>query len=213
MVRPERPRPDHYDNNEQIAPHFSKTPGLTSLPQTSRYYARGLQVKAEIIQLYIKHGFPRCPILGLYWAGSPTSTSISERPKSLLLAIELKEGDVKQWWKLDDEVREIMKKHELSGRHGVCVRYYQYWEGREEQELQQMSERLRRRAERARQSAHEVARAQHTSFMPPTPTPELDIDLLGYDLNLMVPPPYAPSPADCHRWQAMRSKLTGIGEA
>ena len=169
MVRADRPRADEYDNNEQVAPHFSKTPGLTALPPSYRYYEVGQEVKREVGDLYNKNGFTRCRTYGLYWAGYPSWTRIKERTKTLLLVVDLKEDEIKQWWKMDDDVRKILRRYDLSGRHQVCVRYYQYWEGREEEEAEEMvseSQRVEAESRTRRLGRLGLRTSRHVSATP-----------------------------------------------
>ena len=135
MVRPERPSPDSYDDNEQIAPHFSKTPSLTAIPEGHRYNTTDPekptgrivpQVLRHLTALYRKHGLTICRRRGLYWAGSQQEVNDRCRVKTMVLVIELNEQDIDKWWKIDDDARELLRKFDLSGRHGVCLRYYKY---------------------------------------------------------------------------------------
>ena len=123
---PQRPAPDGYDSNYQIAPHFMHTPGLTVISRSSPNYSINGRLQRQIGALYRKHGFEKCPNHGLFWAGSPRWTTIEDRTKTVLLVVELKEKDIQFWWKMDDEVRKILDEHALTER-GVCVRYYMFW--------------------------------------------------------------------------------------
>ena len=168
MVRPERPSPDEYDHNEQIEAHFSDTPGLTPLPRHHRYYEAGLQIKRELSELYSKYRFQRCPRYGIFLAGYLSATKHKDRDKYLLLAVELREENIKEWWKMDAEVRQIMRDWDLSGQHGVCVRYYKYWEGREDDEVQDMREDAVRLMGRERSPpASRPQTARHDSALMP----------------------------------------------
>lgn len=51
---------------------------------------------------------------------------IEDRTKTALLVVELKEKDIQFWWKIDDEVRQILDEHKLTER-GVWMRYYMFW--------------------------------------------------------------------------------------
>lgn len=160
MCRPERPRTDEYDNNEQIDPHFSLTPGLTPLSRKDRHYEEAKNIKHEIGELYSKHGFSQCPNYGLHWAGYPLLTSMKERTKTLLLVFELREWDIKQWWKVDDDVRKILEKLDPNSIHQVCVRYYQHWDERLEQAYHE-TQNARREAIRARRSTARAPSSRH----------------------------------------------------
>ena len=46
----------------------------------------------------------------------------------MVLVLELRGYDIEKWKEFDAEAREILRRYDLSGRHGVCVRYYQYWD-------------------------------------------------------------------------------------
>ena len=125
-MKSDRPVRDAYDAHYQISPHFEKTPGLTSIPETSQNHSINRRVKRKIGALYTKYGFERCPSYGLFCAGWPQWTMIHERDKMVLLVVEMKENDIKFWYKIDKEVRKILNE---SGRaeRGVCVRYYEFW--------------------------------------------------------------------------------------
>jgi hypothetical protein len=125
-MRPQRPAPDDYDSNYQIVPHFMYTPGLTMIPPSSLNYSINRRLKRQIGALYRKHGFEKCPNHGLFWAGYPRWTMIEDRTKTALLVVELKEKDIQFWWKIDDEVRQILDEHKLTER-GVWMRYYMFW--------------------------------------------------------------------------------------
>ena len=145
MCIPDRPSPDWCDDNEQVPAHFSKTPGLTPLPRTHRYRAGNSTsvvdcVKREVGRLYEQHHVSKCPRYGLFWAGSRYWSELRERSKTLLLVIELAEQDIRKWWMLDGEVRGILSKYGLDGGRGVCARYYQY---RDEKEEEAMEEAIR----------------------------------------------------------------------
>lgn len=127
MCAPDWPSPDKYDSNIQVKPHFSKTPGLTEIPAKHRYRKKANEVQRDVSDLYRKYGLKRCPHYGLFWAGSKRWTAIADRDKTMLLVIELRDTNIKQWREIDAEARGILAKHELSGKNGVCVRYYEYW--------------------------------------------------------------------------------------
>lgn len=127
MCLPNRPSPDNYDTNIQVKPHFAKTPGLTPIPRTHYLRPTADAVKHDVSELYRSHGLKRCKHHGLYWAGSKRWTDILERDKTMLMVVELAGNDVGRWRDIDGDARRILRKHDLDGLHGVCVRYYRYW--------------------------------------------------------------------------------------
>lgn len=126
MCAPNLPSPDHYDTNYQVKPHFAPTPGLTTIPVTHFYFPLSTTVKAEVAKLIYRHGLRLCPTYGLYFAGSKHWTSLPDRDKIMLLVIELHHDQIDRWRDIDAEARALLRTYGLSGKHGVCVRYYKH---------------------------------------------------------------------------------------
>lgn len=126
MCRPRRPFPDHYDALPQVCDHFTPTPTLTSLPTTHWYRRMNVEIRAQVAELYRKHELQLCPRQGLYYAGPASEVESKTADKIMLMVVELKREDVGKWWKMDGDVRKILKEYELDDPHGICVRYYQF---------------------------------------------------------------------------------------
>jgi len=127
MVAPERPPADSYDGNYLVKPHFSLTPGLTLVPSSHTYGHTITKVAFEVSRLYFQFGLTPCPHSGLFFAGSRRATALPGREKYMVLVFELVESDMPRWREIDGDARRILREIALSGLHGVCVRYYQYW--------------------------------------------------------------------------------------
>lgn len=125
-MKPPRPSPDICDDNIQVRPHFSPTPGLTSLPKGHRYSQLNRQLRADLRNIYRDHQLTLCPHVGLYWAGSKNWTKYLDRDKTVVFVVELQHWECQRWRDIDRNVRTLLDKYNLSGDHAVCVRYYIY---------------------------------------------------------------------------------------
>ncbi|KAK3686398.1 hypothetical protein LTR37_019871 [Vermiconidia calcicola] len=133
MVCPKAPGADKHDENEQVAPQFAETPGLTPIAPFgphSDYYDISRDVRRDLQALYRKYELKQCRNYGLYWAGSRYWVKCPDRRRTMLLVLELKQTDLGRWWKIDGDVKKILNKPEyaLCGEQDVCLRYYLHWE-------------------------------------------------------------------------------------
>ena len=126
---------------------------------------------------------------------------IPDRDKVVLLVVEMKENDIKFWYKIDNEVREILNESELADR-GVCIRYYKFWTERviEEQRESQEAARIREREEAA-QADHEDLdepddEAEDSGLpLPPMRTDPLQLMRTENRRRPAIPIPAGPRPA------------------
>jgi hypothetical protein len=125
MCRPERPSPDQGDSNYQVEPHFSKTPLLTPYPERGRFHTLALQVKSILLDICSEQGLWTGGQAGLFYAGSEhrTTIDISERPRTVLVVLELKKSDLKKWTDLDEDARKILAMcNTRMAPENVCLR-------------------------------------------------------------------------------------------
>jgi hypothetical protein len=84
---------------------------------------------------------------------------IPDRDKVVMLVVEMKEKDIKYWYKIDAEVRKILDESRLAEpgltERGVCVRYYEFWDGWKEEEREEREEAARIRV-RERAAQHDL---------------------------------------------------------
>jgi hypothetical protein len=84
---------------------------------------------------------------------------IPDRDKVVVLVVEMKEKDIKYWYKIDAEVRKILDESGLTEprltERGVCVRYYEFWDGWKEEEHGEREEAARIRV-RERAAQHDL---------------------------------------------------------
>ncbi|TKA76915.1 hypothetical protein B0A55_03099 [Friedmanniomyces simplex] len=126
MCAPSRPSPDAYDTNPQIAPHFAATPALTRLAFGHAYSIEAAEIRRECSALYRQHNLTRRQHYGLYHAGTREELEDVHRERTVIMVIELGALDIRRgkWRELDTEAREILRWWRLSGRLGVCLRFY-----------------------------------------------------------------------------------------
>ncbi|CAK3735452.1 Hypothetical predicted protein [Lecanosticta acicola] len=135
MVR--TPKPDHYDGNMLVAPHFECTPELTAVGRMYTKYGVGQQkehwvplaqsVRQQVNAIYSDYNLTDCSYHGLYIAGSERDVQYLDRDRMMILVIELDGRELRRWDEIDADMRSILDRHELSGHAGVCVRYYKRW--------------------------------------------------------------------------------------
>lgn len=114
-MSPKAPGADSGDKNEQVKKNFSRTPGLTPV---NDYPALSAMIEA----LHMKHGLPFLKNSGMKLAGSKYWTSCEERPRTLLLVIELHKLDRLRWREIDADARKVLR--DLEMEDSCYLRYY-----------------------------------------------------------------------------------------
>lgn len=112
---PERPNTDGGDSNCQVKKNFSQTPGLTPVDLYPR-------LSDGVALTILVHDVPTLANTGVFWAGSEEWTSIEERPKTLLVVVELRGIDRYRWRDVDADLRRLIANAELE--EPCYVRYY-----------------------------------------------------------------------------------------
>lgn len=141
------PRPDHYDGNPLVPPHFSVAPAMTRVEDVYRsdpLSNNRMEVwgrRNRIIRRKIKDLLTRLPWLasglgryGLYICGAPGQVLYrpdasgndrnSGRDRMMVLMVELKPEEQQQWLLLQLHLERFLRKANIERCRGVCIRYY-----------------------------------------------------------------------------------------